>query len=747
VDTHLDGIPVPAAATPLVGRAAEMDTAAALLFREARLVTLIGTGGAGKTRLALELAGSDPTAVFVDLAPLSDPGQVLPAVARAVGVSDAGSQPVPETLSRYLADRSILVVLDNVEHVLDAAGGIAALLARCRGLRVLATSRAPLQVPGEHLVEVGPLPVPDPRNLSGPAELAGVPSVTLFLGRVRDADPAFSFSAENARSVAEICVALNGLPLALEIAAAQVRTHGLDEVLTRMRSRFQLLSSTRRAVPDRHRSLANAVGWSVALLDEPAKVLLGRVSVFAGGWVLDAAQQVCTDPGQDVLGALATLVDQSLVIAQHTGAGVRYRMLETIREYATGLLSDRGEQAVLLHRHLQWCGALAAAVAAAFGGPDEVMWLDLAESEHDNLQAALRTCTSVDDGLKLAAALTWFWDVRGHLSAGRAHLERILALPGGDPPSRAAALDGLGQLAMFQNDHTAAQESLRASAALSRSLGDHVRVAWSTATWAISTAMVGDLAAAAALAGDAVEMSREHAAQGGVVAARSLCGLAMVRWAQHRHVEAWALFDECLDGPAGASAWGRGRTRYFMGWFAYQEDDDRQATAFAREAALLLDGIGDRRSVIDCLDVLGCVAARAGDSQAALGLFTVSQQIRSSTGVIRHSYLDQHVAPAQAAARTALGPAAAQLVAGAAQQMSVEQMLTAPPARSVITPRETEVAGLVADGLTNRQIGRRLGISERTAERHVENLRAKLGVGSRTQVAAWAAGGLPPPHS
>ena len=229
--------------------------------------------------------------MFVDLAPVREPGQFLPAVARALGLREAGAQPLPVTLYRYLRRWGALLVLDNFEHLLEAAGELAGLLQRCPKMRVLVTSRAPLHVPGEQLLEVQPLPVPDLRTLPGPAELAAISSVALFAARVRASQPDFTVDADNARTIAEICLALDGLPLALELAAAQVRRYGLAEVLARSRGRFTLWQSPQRGVPDRHRTLAGAIQWSVALLDAPAATLFRRLSVFAGGWTASAAAE------------------------------------------------------------------------------------------------------------------------------------------------------------------------------------------------------------------------------------------------------------------------------------------------------------------------------------------------------------------------------------------------------------------------------------------------------------------------
>jgi predicted ATPase/DNA-binding CsgD family transcriptional regulator len=732
-------LPVPPA--PLIGRERELAFGAALLGT-ARLVTLVGAAGCGKTRLAVELAQAcavDP--VFVDLAPLRDAGEVLPAIARGLGLPDAGAQPLSITVHHHLRERRPLLLLDNVEHLLaarSAADDVAALLAAAAGVRVLATSRAPLQVPGEQLLPVDPLPVPDLRALPAVGELGATASVALFLARVRAAQPTFVLTEDNCRIVAEICLALDGLPLALELAAARVRAFGLAEVLAGTRARFELLTTPRRAVPDRHRSLTNAVRWSVDLLDAASTELFAELSVFTGGWTSVAAHAVC---GREVQGALAELVDQSLVVVEATPTGVRYRMLDTLREYAAGLLDERGSREELQRRHLQWCVEFAERGAEAFLRRDEHEWLDRAEAEFDNFQAALNRSRSPEAQLRLATALSWFWDLRGHLTIGRAHLERLLTAPA-DAVLRGRALRALGRFAMNQDDHSAARAALQQSRSLARAAGDGAGVVWACALLTISAVMTGDadLADSAAAESAAVAPALPPFSRG-----QSLFTVALARWLRGDAPRARDAYAESEIVDPDVGAWLRGRGIFFVGWFHHLDGDDARAEALQRESVALLGSIGDRRSIVDALDVLGCVAARRGDVVAATRRFAVARRIRAETGLRRHRYLDEHVIPIERSANATLGPAADRVVAQS-QSISAADVLAEPNPPATLTLREEQVAQLVAEGLTNRQIGRRLGISERTAERHVENLRAKLGMSSRAQVAAWVAAGIPMPR-
>jgi len=424
---------------------------------------------------------------------------------------------------------------------------------------------------------------------------------------------------------------------------------------------------------------------------------------------------VCAESGQDVLPALATLVDQSLVSVDETAFAPRYRMLATLREYAASLLDQHGEHEELRRRHLAWVGAVAAEVNYESPRFDEIGSIDRVEAEFDNVRAALETCAPAETGvgLRIAANLYHFWDFRGYLGEGRRHLQRLLARPeaGVDPSARAAALDALGLLLLWQDEHDAARSALSESAALSEALGDRDRWAWSVASLGMSRFMRGDVEGAAPVAERAVAVARESGTESAL--SRALCGLALVRRGQGRLAESTQLLQEGLRTIEGFT-WGRGKFSYFLGWFAFLDGDlDRSADLLATSVAAF-ERIGERRSLPDALDALGCLAIARGADREADDRFDAATEMRLAAGSRRHAYLKPHCERARKPAR----PASASSSTG-------------------ITARELEVARLVADGLTNRQIGRRLGIGERTAERHVENLRAKLHVGTRTQVAAW----------
>lgn len=702
------GLPILPTATR--GRTRERDLVVALLG-QCRLLTLTGPGGVGKTRVAVEVAGAAPGAVFVDLTSVTSPDQVLAAVARVWGLRDGGARSVTATVADHLGEGAALLVLDNVEHLLDAADEVADLLAVCPGLRVLATSRAPLRVPGERLVPIEPLPV----GRDGPG-------VALFVDRIRDGDPGFVLDASTRDVVIEICAALDGLPLALELAAPSVRALGLTGVLAHIRARTPLPGPPRRGVPERHRSLSAAVEPSLHRLDVPTREVLDVLAVFPAGAGAEDVEDVAGGPAGD---ALAELVESSLVTTVRIGSAVRYRMLETTRELAVAH-AEPAEVDAARGRFRDWARRLAESVgAAALLGTDASAWLDRAEAEHDNLKAALDLASPGDPtGLRTAIALVWFWDVRGHLAVGRRHLERLLdtsvGAPGhgddgfgdGDGLLRARALDGLGRLLVAQAEHDASCRAFGAAAELAGRLGDPAAEAWAASGLSMAAYFGGDVDTADRAARRATTLVTSVPAPGYAEWGRAWAAMALVEAARGRPVEAQEAFERCLRHTVKTS-WPWGRTLFLRGWVAHLAGQDAQATALIRESADLLATVDDRRAVADCLDVLALQAHREGDHAAARDRIDVANGVRRRSGVRRPAFL---AAPVDAVATGSAGARPRGL-----------------------TPREGEVARLIADGSTNRAIGRRLGLSERTVERHAENIRAKLGVGSRAQVAAWVA--------
>lgn len=451
-------------------------------LRANRLVTVTGTGGVGKTRLAVEAArvaaGDADGAVFVALGELGDPEALPAVVAAAFGVEDRPGQAPAEAVAAAIGDAGVLVVFDNCEHVVAAAADVVEVLLRsCGGVRVLATSQEPLAVPGEVVWTLAPLAVPRPGACA--AEVAASPAVELFCQRAGAARAGFALDAEVAPAVAELTRRLDGLPLAIELAAARVPVMSPAEMTACLDERFGLLNGGSRTALPRHRSLRATIEWSYDLCSTPEQAVLRRLAVFAGGATMAAVTEVCAGaevPAAAVVDALGALVRRSLVVAEPGGAGTRYRLFDSVRDYARQRQVDAGEAAAVRDRHARWCVALAEAAEAHLTGRDQHHWLERLDGDHDNLRAALQG--AIDDGradqaLRLAGALTLFWRVRGHFGEGRAHLRAALERVGSAAPApRAKALWGLALMAVMLADPDEGGAAPEEALALYQAMGD-----------------------------------------------------------------------------------------------------------------------------------------------------------------------------------------------------------------------------------------------------------------------------------
>jgi len=473
---------LPLGVDSFVAREAEIEDVTALL-RGSRLVTLTGAGGVGKTRLALEVAtavASDHAdgAVFVALGPVGDPAAVPQALAGTLGIDEQPGRPLTDTIADCMGDADVLMVLDNCEHVVGTAAALAsALLRSCPRLTVLATSQEPLAVTGEVVSVLAPLAAPGP-GAEGP-EIGGSPAVRLFCDRAAAIRPGFVLTPEVAPAVAEIARRLDGVALAIELAAARVAMISPAEIAARLADRFELLTGGRRTALARHQSLVAALDWSYDLCSATERAVLRRLAVFAGGTTLSAAADVCAggDVHTDaVFVALGALVSRSLVVADTDAAEARYRLLESVRHYARERLVEAGEAAPVRARHARWCVGLAQEAERHLTGPAQQEWLDRLDREHDNLRAALEGAIAdarADAALRLAGALVLFWRLKGHVSEGRDHLAAAMALAHGQPVGiRAKVAWGAGLLAVMVSDTEGAVTASEEALALYRSVGD-----------------------------------------------------------------------------------------------------------------------------------------------------------------------------------------------------------------------------------------------------------------------------------
>ncbi len=486
----LNAVPnnLPTQLTSFLGREQEIAEASQLLL-DGRLLTLTGPGGTGKTRLSLQIAADAADTFtdgvyFVPLGTISQSDLVLPTIAQVLGLVDPGTHTL-DRLVDHIAARRILVVLDNFEQVNDAAPQIADLQARAPRISVLVTSRSPLRVSGEQEYPVPPLALPDPGNLPDLERFSTYESVALFIERAMAVRPDFAVTSATAPAVAAICVSVDGLPLAIELAAARVRVLSPQAIMERLGDRLKLLSGGARDLPERQQTLRGAIAWSHDLLEEADQRIFARFSIFAGGATLDAIERVVLDPGDatDALDAIASLADKSLVRQESEPDGEpRFRMLGTIREFATEKLGERGEASDLAERHAVWVLELVEGGAATIFGPDRKAILDRYEREHDNIRTALARAIAAEHAqmaLRTFAACWRFWQMRGYLAEGREQAERVMALPNGEafPEARAAAAEAAGGIAYWQADPEAARAWYAEALERARDSGDEARIA------------------------------------------------------------------------------------------------------------------------------------------------------------------------------------------------------------------------------------------------------------------------------
>jgi predicted ATPase/transcriptional regulator with XRE-family HTH domain len=591
---HPNNLPAPP--NSFIGRDREVAAACALLRREGvRLLSMVGPPGIGKTRLSLRVASDvldrfTDGVFFVALAPVTDPRMVIPAIAQALDVRETARRPLFESLVSFLRPKKLLLVLDNFEQVVPGAPVVGDLLSAAPGLKVLVTSRAVLHLYGEHELRIPPLALPDRKHLPPPEELSRYEAIALFLERARQVNPDLSVNGPNARPVADLCHLLEGLPLAIELAAARSRSYAPAFMLERLQEaegKLKYLTGGPRNLPPRQRTIRGAIAWSYDLLDHHERRMFRRLSVFVGGCGLEAARAVLGGE-EKIEERLDALVDNSLLRQERTDAESRYWMLETISEYGLERLVEAGEIDNARQLHAQYYLALAERAEPYLRGPEQAAWLGLLDTEHDNLRAALRYFEGLgqwDAALRLCGALGWFWFRRGYLSEGRERLSAVLAgteqaAEGMTHPALARALLAAGRLAEHQGDNMAARSFYERSRAI-------------------------------------YDMSGDNAG-----AAHALVGLAFVHYREGNRDEAGSLYEQTLRTFRGAGdRRGIAISLRGLGDVALQRGDHGEARDFYSESLDLFQQLGDKYSVATLLNGLGNVTLDQGDYAEARRLY------------------------------------------------------------------------------------------------------------------------------
>ncbi len=688
---------LPGQLTPLIGRKQEIQAVSTLLRSpEVRLVTLTGTGGVGKTRLGLEVAAElldafPDGAYFVPFAPISDPDLVIPTIAQVLGIKETGERPLPDLLKAYLRDKLLLLLLDNFEQILPAVTELSNLLAACPQLKVLVTSRAVLHIRGEHEFPVPPLALPDLTHLPGSEALSQYAAVALFLERAQAARPDFQVTSANIRTIAEICVRLDGLPLAIELAAARIKLLSPHMLLTRIEHRLRVLTSGALDAPLRQQTLRNTFAWSYDLLDVEEQRLFRRLSVFAGGCTLEAVEGLYTILGAMptyVLDGVASLMNKSLLLqVDQEAEEPRLLMLATIREYGLETLAMSGELESARRAHAAYYLALAEDAEIEIGGPKQAIWLGRLEREHDNLRAALSWLLEQAEmkeaaegeynrelALRLGGALRSFWVVHGHISEGRNYLERALAAVGVSSAHtriktsvRAKALIVVANLAFIQSDYERAEPLFKASLALYRELEDQPGIAFALSLLGSLAWTQGDMAAARSMTEEALAISRQVDDMERI--ALTLFILGLLASSQGEYTRAVALFEESVATYRASGnkrgiahslsqlaqvllvsqadqtrisplleeclalsqevGYKEGIAAYYClsGQLALSRRDLAMARSLAEKSVTLYREIGHRHGTANALALLGGVLATEGDFAAAQTLFEQSVEI------------------------------------------------------------------------------------------------------------------------
>ena len=755
---------LPAQLTSFVGRRREVAEIRRLLS-ESRLVTLTGVGGAGKTRLSLRVAAdlrrAFPDGVwFVELAALDDHALLTQTIASGLGLRDRTARWPVSALAEYLSDKHMLLVLDNCEHLRNACAVLTETVLRAApALHVLATSRQALGLTGEHIFQVPTLSVPDADRHPPPAALHQYEAVNLFLDRATAVKPSFVLTEANADTVARVCQRLDGLPLAIELTAVRLRALSVDEVLERLENRYRLLTAGSPGALPRHQTLRALIDWSYGLCSEREQAAWAALSAFSGGFDLPAAEAVCaTDEltASTLLDTLATLVDKSILIADEHEGRIRYHMLETIREYGRDRLRESGTEPAVRKRHRDHFEQLVEQARDEWCGPGQQRWMARILREHNNIRGVLDYSLTepgqAEAGLKIAGALWFFWIATGLTAEGRHWLERLLELEAAPSTWRNRALWVCAYLCILQEDIAWAEPRIAECRRAAEQHGDAESVAWAVQLCGMAAMSVGELATARAQLEDG--LARHYACRddiGTVDVCFYLVAVVALLGEPHR---AATLCEETLARcDSQGERWLKSYMLWDLGLVAWQLGDCTRAAASGRDGLRLACEFNEQWAIAFCVELLAWAAHAELRHRRAAYLLGCADSIWHRIGAplfgMRH--LLRYHEQCTGGARGMLGSAAFEAEFGKGKQTNLDQAIsvaleesTAPVGHAageangtVLTPREIEVAGLIAEGLSNKAIAAKLVIAQRTVEAHVEHILDKLGFSSRTQVAAW----------